>query len=772
MIRIFGTMTDPSGSPVPGAIIELRAINSTSEVLLGSTVNHKCDQQGAYSFQLAAGMYDAYAQNDRCGDMDYLGTAKVSANSVDGDLHSILVDGGINITPPMLEGALAAAQRAESAATLTAADRVSTGKDAESAKADSATAKTAKDGAESAASTAVSAKDSIVADTKDVRSLAAQVATQATDVSVKHGDVAAKAAQVSAHADVVSTKHGEVVAKAAQVSDDASATQSAKNISVAAADTATQKAASAATHDASAQDAATRAENAASAVVGAVLDGGECDLSSGIYPQPITVAGKKYSTIWYVAVAGSVSGIAFDVGDILRYTTAKTGYYFKVDAKDDVYSVNGDKGAVVITPEKIGAEKTGVAQQLVEQHTSKPGAHGISSVQGLTEALAGKEATGTASSAVASHEGKESAHPISGIAGLRAELDTIKAAVGDAVLDVKWLTKRSPMRTGYAAGDGQTLSRSLYPDAFAAIQASLVPVCSDADWLADPAKRGCFTLGDGSTTFRVPDYNGMQPGSYGPVYLGGGNSVSGLILQDRIQNIQAGGIGSTARGFLASDTANISGAFNRTRLPNGIVPGDSSGSYERYSVGFDASLVARTGDTTRPITAEGCWAVKLFGAVQNAGSADAAALATAVAELAARVSVLEQRKHTTLIPVTFPSGAPHDKHETIVSQLPANVEANRRYVLPNPFGVNTRVSAVLELYVNGRWAEPKMDGLSGSGIAAYGAYATYVQGEGIVIQTGATAVLVVSNQTGGGHGYTGASLTSAPCRVFVCKLEA
>ncbi|MBP8174392.1 MAG: prophage tail fiber N-terminal domain-containing protein [Aeromonadaceae bacterium] len=425
MIRIFGTMTDPSGSPVPGAIIELRAINSTSEVLLGSTVNHKCDQQGAYSFQLAIGTYDAYAQNDRCGDMDYLGTARVSDNSVDGDLHSILVDGGINITPPMLDSALAAAQRAESAAALTAADRVSTGQNAESAKTDSAAAKTAKDEAVSAASTAVSARDSIVTDANDIRRLATQIADQAADVSSKHSDVATKAGQVSAQADAVSTKYAEVVTKAAQVSDDAAATQSAKNISAAAADTATQKAASAATHDASAQDAAIRAENAASAVVGAVLDGGECDLSSGIYPQPITVAGKKYSTIWYVAVAGSVSGVSFDVGDILRYTTAKEGYYFRVDAKDDVYSVNGDKGAVLITPEKIGAEVAGTAQQLVEQHTNKPGAHDISGVKGLAEALAGKEVAGAAASAITSHEEKLGSHAIGGVAGLEGVLTAL-----------------------------------------------------------------------------------------------------------------------------------------------------------------------------------------------------------------------------------------------------------------------------------------------------------------------------------------------------------
>ncbi|BEE05610.1 prophage tail fiber N-terminal domain-containing protein [Aeromonas veronii] len=431
MIRIFGTMTDPSGSPVPGAIIELRAISSTSEVLLGSTVTIKCDQQGAYSFQLAIGTYDAYAQNDRCGDMDYLGTARVSDNSVDGDLHSILVDGGINITPPMLDSALSAAQRAESAAALTAADRVSTGQNAESAKTDSAAAKTAKDEAVSAASTAVSAKDSIVTDANDVRRLATQIADQAADVSSKHSDVATKAGQVSSQANIVSTKYSEVVAKAAQVSDDASATQSAKNISVAAADTATQKAALAATHDASAQDAAIRAENAASSMVGAVLDGGECDLSTGVYPQPITVAGKKYSTIWYVAIAGSVSGVSFDVGDILRYTTAKEGYYFKVDAKDDVYSVNGDKGAVVITPEKIGAEETGVAQQLIEQHTSKPGAHDISGVQGLSEALAGKETAGTSASAITAHEAKVGAHEIGGVAGLDDALTALTNSLNE-----------------------------------------------------------------------------------------------------------------------------------------------------------------------------------------------------------------------------------------------------------------------------------------------------------------------------------------------------
>lgn len=617
MIRIFGTMTDPSGSPVPGAIIELRAICSTSEVLLGSTVTIKCDQQGAYGFQLALGTYDAYAQNDRCGDMDYLGTARVSDNSVDGDLHSILVDGGINITPPMLESALAAAQRAESSAAITAEDRVSAEQSAASAKVDADAATTAKDESVSAAGIAVSAKDSIITDAGNVRDLATQVAAQAADVSAKHGDVVAKAAQVSAQADVVSAKHGEVVVKAEQVSDDASATQSAKSISVAAADTATQKAASAATHDASAQDAATRAENAASAVVGAVLDGGECDLSTGVYPPPITVAGKKYSTIWYVAVAGSVSGVAFDVGDLLRYTTAKTGYYFRVDAKDDVYSVNNEKGAVVITPEKIGAEKTGVAQQLVTQHATKQAAHPISGVDGLTEALAGKEAAGTAVSVITAHEAKAGAHHVSGIAGLATLIDAISPPMGAS----EWDRLRTNIRAGHVPSDGQILKRVDYPDMWAAISAGKVPVVPDADWLSDPYKRASFTPGDGSTTFRVPDENGKVSGSLGALFQRGDGlnsaGTNGIIQGDAIRNLLSD-MGWLVGGN-AADTTGPLFQVVETTAPNKVYNNTSPNGGHFRRMEFNASKVVPTAADNHPLSATGCFVVKVIKSSKLAG---------------------------------------------------------------------------------------------------------------------------------------------------------
>ena len=89
------------------------------------------------------------------------------------------------------------------------------------------------------------------------------------------------------------------------------------------------------------------------------------------------------------------------------------------------------------------------------------------------------------------------------------------------VLCVDFIQLRTKMWNGYLPSDGQILNRADWPDAWAAISAGLVPVCSDADWLANPAKRGCFTLGDGTNTFRMADYNGKSVGSLGSAFLSG-----------------------------------------------------------------------------------------------------------------------------------------------------------------------------------------------------------------------------------------------------------
>lgn len=430
MIRVFGQITDASGKGVPGAMIELRALKSTAEVLYGSVLPYKCDALGHYDFPLAIGAYDAYAQNDACGDMDYLGSAVVAANTTDGDLHHILADGGINIVPPMLESAMEYTRRAEQAAAAAETDRVQTGKDVVATTQNRQTSETKAQESAASAGEAKEARDSIVNDAADVRLKATQVAENAATVANNTAAVQHNTDQVAQNTQVVSIKAQQVSENTQSVAENTlSVTQMRDEVAAktsmaqGAADTATQKAASAAEHDASSAANAKIAQDAAAAVQGVLIDGGECDLSSGVYPPPQTVAGKNYSTVWYVKSGGTVSGVAYDSGDVLRYTTAKGGYYFRVDAVDT-------------TTTQINA------------HAQKTGAHPISGIAGLTEVLADKAdaaavAEGFRQHSQASdphtqyakkqsvdtlfeaHKVGEGEHNISGVQGLRAELDNL-----------------------------------------------------------------------------------------------------------------------------------------------------------------------------------------------------------------------------------------------------------------------------------------------------------------------------------------------------------
>lgn len=85
--------------------------------------------------------------------------------------------------------------------------------------------------------------------------------------------------------------------------------------------------------------------------------------------------------------------------------------------------------------------------------------------------------------------------------------------------------------------DGQLVSRTTYPDLWAWAQAT-TPL-TDAAWVADPTKRGSYSTGDGSTTFRLPDWNGVQKNgvngftgadSIPGVFFRGGNGGADMIM--------------------------------------------------------------------------------------------------------------------------------------------------------------------------------------------------------------------------------------------------
>lgn len=202
---------------------------------------------------------------------------------------------------------------------------------------------------------------------------------------------------------------------------------------------------------------------------------------------------------------------------------------------------------------------------------------------------------------------------------------------------VAWWPLRSSIPAGQIPADGQTISRATFPDLAAMVLAGTVPVATESDWLADPRNRGCYTVGDGSTTIRVPDLNGRSSGTLGRIFLSGdgadSNGVWGVIQRDQFQKHHHYINLKTASG--AADVYGTS--------PYG------SGTGSQYSTWGEAIQFnpqvgpPRSGDKTHPQNVAGVWTVQAFGAVTNPGSADAAQLATDYATLNAAVQAQEGR---------------------------------------------------------------------------------------------------------------------------------
>lgn len=95
--------------------------------------------------------------------------------------------------------------------------------------------------------------------------------------------------------------------------------------------------------------------------------------------------------------------------------------------------------------------------------------------------------------------------------------------------------------------DGQLLNRADYPDLWA--YAQLLSPITDEDWRSSMYNRGKYSTGDGSTTFRVPDRNGIQRSgvngfvgedSLGALYGrgdGGASAANGLVFDSAAPNI-------------------------------------------------------------------------------------------------------------------------------------------------------------------------------------------------------------------------------------------
>ncbi|MGL5484797.1 MAG: hypothetical protein ACRDC6_00700, partial [Shewanella sp.] len=294
-------------------------------------------------------------------------------------------------------------------------------------------------------------------------------------------------------------------------------------------------------------------------------------LSTGVYPQPVQVSGTARPTFWKVTKGGTVGGVDYGVGDTLIYTVAGSGSYYKIDNTESVTSVQGDKGAVILTPEKIGADAAGTAQALVNNLKNDP-------------------------------------NPFPQYSDFRCGEERDFATR-------KQLAKRA---SEYHPMDGQLVPRATDQGLLAAILAGEVPSCSEADWLANPANRGCYTLGDGATTIRIADLNGKSAGSLGaPVIRGDGLNadIAGKIQGDAIRNFTAAfdGIGAVEGLNYAIMIRNATGAA-RLKGTSGRNIGTASGSQNQpgfpNQVEIDASLQVPTGPENRMVNTAKVRAVK------------------------------------------------------------------------------------------------------------------------------------------------------------------
>lgn len=95
---------------------------------------------------------------------------------------------------------------------------------------------------------------------------------------------------------------------------------------------------------------------------------------------------------------------------------------------------------------------------------------------------------------------------------------------------VEWFNgSRSALPAGYIPADGQLVSRTApeTKDLWTAVDKGLFVKISDTEWVNGPSPnagsqyRGKYSTGNGTTTFRVPDLNGMQLNSIRALFLRG-----------------------------------------------------------------------------------------------------------------------------------------------------------------------------------------------------------------------------------------------------------
>lgn len=170
---------------------------------------------------------------------------------------------------------------------------------------------------------------------------------------------AASISEANALASEQKAKTSETNAKTSETNAKLSETRAvqAETTAITKASEAAGSASSANSSKLAAEEAARQAADSAAASAGSLIEAGNADLSTGVYPPPLqTSAGVKRACFWRVTEGGVVDGIDYGIGDTLVYSVTLSAYY-KVDNTESVTSVFGRTGAIVGTKEDVGLGK-------------------------------------------------------------------------------------------------------------------------------------------------------------------------------------------------------------------------------------------------------------------------------------------------------------------------------------------------------------------------------------------------------------------------------
>lgn len=399
------------------------------------------------------------------------------------------------------------------------------------------------------------------------------------------------------------------------------------------------------------------------------------------------------------------------------------------------------------------------------------GVQPISSVSGLSSSLDLKVPQTSSSGAAILPSGTEAQRPDTSLTSgllIRGNTDSGKPEWYDRansawkefsnsgeLFDYSWHNgPRSSIDVGRVATDGQQLLLLTHPDVCQAIWDGKQHAVTEAEWQADPTKRNCWSLGDGTSWVRVPDLNAAVAGTGKSFYLRGGpTGVNGTSVGDAIRNIT----GSVVQVIGVDDGISGSGALQSVRTAFGATTGGST-SRSYNTISFNASASVPTADENRVKTAYGVMTVRVFTEVSNVGALDVGQLATQLGVVDAKVQALDANTGCVTI---YPNGT---------EAAPGALALNTNVVVANPFP-GYKVFCELEVLYGGQWC--------GIGLSATST-TTSVGAEckphnnhaNLVVQTAITTLIATTNL----HYFSGTrpasgNVTSVPYRLVVWKLK-